>query len=510
MLVIRKALVIAPKKVAEATWTAEAERWDHLRMLRIQTVLGSAQKRIRALYTPADVYVIGRDNVSWLVRHYKNDWPFDMVVVDELSSFKNPSAKRFKDLRAVLPHIRRVVGLTGTPAPNGLEDLWAQVYLLDQGQRLGKTIGWFRDQYFKRSGNPNWPDYKELPGAEEAVQAAIKDICFSLSAGDYLTMPELIVNDVPVALDSPATAAYREMERKMLLEVDETTITATTAAVLTGKLLQLCAGALYTDTSGVAQVHDCKIEALQELVEGLHGQHALLFYGYRHDIPRITKALAGQKLRIRQYAGPADADAWNRGEIDILLAHPASCAYGLNLQKGGHHVIWYGLTWSLELYQQANARLYRQGQQHPVVVHRLLVVGGMDEQVAEVLEGKRDTQDALMYALRARIAKVKGGGLMNLITKYALTLVAAERQRQDDKWGDQSGNHPFEWMSILMEEVGELAEAVNETCFQTQHIKPDRGGPGAIKREAVQVAAVAVAIVEAIVRKQSAEWGVET
>lgn len=407
LLAVRKVLVIAPKKVAEGTWTAEARRWDHLRMLRIQVVMGGQTKRVRALYTPADVFVIGRDNVQWLVEYYRNAWPFDMVVVDELSSFKNPQARRFKALRAMLPHINRVVGLTGTPAPNGLEDLWAQVYLLDRGERLGKTISWYREQFFRQ--NQYTHQFKALPDAEERVQAAIKDVCFSLSAKDYLTMPELIVDDVPVVLDGPARVAYREMERKMLLEVDMATITATTAAVLGGKLLQLCAGALYTDDHGVAEVHGCKIEALQELIEGLHGQHALLFYGYRHDIPRITKAITGlsKRLRICQYEGQSDADAWNRGEIDVLLAHPASCAYGLNLQMGGHHVIWYGLTWSLELYQQANARLYRQGQEHPVVVHRLLVQESMDEEVVKALEGKRGTQDALMQALKARIREVR-------------------------------------------------------------------------------------------------------
>jgi len=407
MLDICKVLVIAPKKVAEGTWTAEARRWDHLKILRIQTVIGTAQQRIRALMTPADVYVIGRDNVVWLVEYYRNAWPFDMVVVDELSSFKNPQARRFKALKAMLPHIRRVVGLTGTPAPNGLEDLWAQVYLLDQGARLGKTISWYREQFFRQ--NLYTHQFIARPGAEETVQAAIKDICFSLSAKDYLTMPELIVDDVPVVLDPAAEKAYRKMEKDMLLNVDLNTISAATAATLTGKLLQLCSGAVYTDDHTVAHIHDCKTEALSELIEGLNGQHALLFYGYRHDIPRITAAIAAvsKRLRVKQYEGQADADAWNRGEIDVLLAHPASCAYGLNLQQGGHHIIWFGLTWSLELYQQANARLYRQGQEHPVVVHRLLVREGMDESVAEALEGKRDTQDALMYALRARIERLR-------------------------------------------------------------------------------------------------------
>lgn len=405
---VYKVLVIAPKKVAEGTWSGEAGKWDHLRLLRVQPVMGSAQQRIRALYQPADVYVIGRDNVTWLVDYYRNAWPFDMVVVDELSSFKNSQSKRFKALKSMLPHIQRVIGLTGTPAPNGLEDLWAQVYLLDRGARLGKTITCYRDMYFKH--NPYTHEYKALAGADTAVHDAIKDICFSLNAKDYLQMPELIFHDLPVVLDPAAEKAYKQMERDLLLEIREETITATTAAVLTGKLLQLCNGAVYTEDHREIPVHGCKLEALQELVEGLHGQHALLFYSYRHDIPRIREAIAGvdKRLRVVQYESQADADAWNAGQIDILLAHPASCAYGLNLQHGGHHVIWFGLTWSLGDYQQANARLYRQGQEYPVVIHRMLVRGGADEDVATALEGKNDTQYALMQALRARITKAKG------------------------------------------------------------------------------------------------------
>jgi hypothetical protein len=406
-LQVCKVLVIAPKKVAEGTWTGEARKWDHLSILRMQLVMGTAQQRIKALYTPADVYVINRDNVVWLVQYFQNTWPFDMVVVDELSSFKNSQAKRFKALRSVLPHIGRIVGLTGTPAPNGLEDLWAQVYLLDRGERLGKTITWYRERYF--TFNPYSHERKALPGAMESVQAAIGDICVSLSAKDYLRMPDLILDDIPVELDPAAKTAYRRMEREMLLQVNQDTITAAGAAALTGKLLQLCNGAVYTEDHRAVPVHGCKIEALQELLEGLNGQHALMFYSFRHDIPRLLEGIKAvdMRLRVRQYEGPADADAWNRGEIDILLAHPASCAYGLNLQQGGHHILWFGLTWSLELYQQANARLHRQGQEHPVIVHRLLVDGGMDMDVAAALEGKRDMQDALMDALQARIEKAR-------------------------------------------------------------------------------------------------------
>lgn len=401
---VHKVLVIAPKKVAESTWTTEADKWDHLGLLRVQRVLGSAKERTVALWANADVYVIGRDNVSWLVERCRNAWPFDMVVVDELSSFKNPTAKRFRALRAVLPHIRRIVGLTGTPAPNGIEDLWAQIYLLDSGKRLGRTVTWYRQQYFTH--NPYTHEFKPLPGSREKVFDAISDLCISLSAADYLDMPDLMVDDIPVALDAAARKQYKDMARDMLLTVDEQELTASTAAVLTGKLLQMCAGAVYDEDRRVIQLHDHKLHAMVELVEGLQGQPALLFYGYQHDVPRILGVLP-KGLRVRQYAGPDDADAWNAGQVDILLAHPASCAYGLNLQQGGNHVIWYTPTWSLELYQQANARLHRQGQQRPVIVHRLLVQGCVDEEVVAALDGKRETQDALMGALKAEIRKAR-------------------------------------------------------------------------------------------------------
>lgn len=409
MFQVRKVLVIAPKKVAEATWTNEAAKWAHLQHLRLSTVLGSEKERLAALQQPADIYVINRDNVIWLVNHYRNAWPFDMVVIDELSSFKNPSAKRFRALRAMLPHIRRVVGLTGTPAPNGITDLWSQIYLLDRGQRLGRTLTWYRQQYFTHNAYTH--EYKPLPGAEEAVQDQIRDISISLKAEDYLQMPELITDDIPVQLDTAAQARYRALERQMLLELPEGIISAGSAAVLTGKLLQMCSGAVYLDEAEgqSAFQHDCKLDALMELVEGLDGAPALLFYGYKHEIPRLLAALRKLKqgLRVRVYEGSQDADAWNAGQVDILLAHPASCAYGLNLQQGGHHVIWYTLTWSLELYLQANARLHRQGQQRPVIVHRLITQGGMDEAVAAALSGKEDIQAALMCALKAKIDEVR-------------------------------------------------------------------------------------------------------
>lgn len=405
-------LVIAPRKVAEATWQTEAARWDHLKCLRFSTVLGPEQKRIRALATPADVYITSRDNVSWLVDYYRNDWPFDMVVLDESSSFKSWNSKRFKSLRLVRPRIRRLVELTGTPAPNGLEDLWSQAYLLDEGARLGRTISSFREQFFKQ--DPSYPGqsyrtYTPQDGAQKRIQAAISDICISMKAEDYLSLPEIVVDDIPVALDPPSAKAYKKLERDLLLEVDQQTITAGTAAVLNGKLLQLCSGMVYSTDGQAVKIHDCKLEALAETVEQLHGEHALVFYWFQHEVARIQEALQRPGRRIRIYLGPEDAAAWNAGEVDVLLAHPASCGYGLNLQQGGHHVIWYSLpNWTLELYQQANKRLHRQGQQYPVIVHRLLVSGGIDEDMASSLEGKGDTQEAMMQALKARIEQVKG------------------------------------------------------------------------------------------------------
>ncbi len=410
---VARVLVVAPKKVAEATWCAEAAKWDHLQHLRIVPVLGSAQKRIQALSTPGDIWVINRENVPWLVDYCRNSWPFDMVVLDESSSFKNPQSKRFKAMKLVRPRINRLVELTGTPAPNGLEDLWAQIYLLDGGQRLGRTISSYREAFFTEDwAHPGqqYRAYSPQEGADRRIRAAISDICVSMKAEDYLELPDYIEDIVPVALDTRARKAYEKLERDMLLEVDEQTITAGTAAVLNGKLLQLCSGAVYDAVGNAAQVHDCKVEAFLEVVEQLHGEHVLVFYWFRHELERLMAALEDSGLRVQVYQGADDADAWNAGEVDLLLAHPASCGYGLNLQAGGHHIIWFGYpNWALEIYQQANARLHRQGQQYPVIVHHLVVQGGMDEAVVAALHDKGDTQEALMQALKARISKTKEG-----------------------------------------------------------------------------------------------------
>ena len=406
---VAKALIVAPKKVAEATWQKEATKWDHLRHLRFSTVLGSAAKRIRALNTPADVWVINRENVPWLVEYYQNAWPFDMVVLDESSSFKNHQAKRFKSLTWVRHSIRRIVELTGTPSPNGLLDLWAQLYLLDEGQRLGRKITHFRERYFEpdQRGRDMVYSYAPKIGATEAIRQLIGDICVSMKAEDYLSLPDCIYNDIPVVLDTKAEAAYRKLETEALLQVAESVIDAGSAAVLTNKLLQMCNGAVYDTDGQMVEIHRCKLEAFLETVESLQGQPVLVFYNFKHDLERLEGVLVGSGLRVRRLPGAAEETAWNNREIDVLLAHPASCAYGLNLQTGGNHVIWFGLNWSLELYQQANKRLHRQGQTEKVIIHHLVVQGGVDEDVITALQDKGDTQDALMRALKARIERVR-------------------------------------------------------------------------------------------------------
>ena len=415
---VSRCLVIAPKKVAEDTWTREQDKWDHLNLLKIQPVLGAKEKRIRALNSPGNIFVINRENVPWLVDHYRNDWPFDMVVIDESSSSKSHQAKRFKALRNIRRHIRRLVELTGTPSPNGLTDLWAQLYLLDGGQRLGRTLTEYRNNYFvpaSRNATTIF-SYEPLPGANEKIQEQIRDICISLSAKDYLSLPDRIDNVRYVQLDARARRAYEEMERERILELPDGALDAGSAAVLSGKLLQLANGAVYhtketvvddhvTEEREVVQIHDNKLEGFLELLEELGGKHALVFYNFQHDLERIHRVLAKTKLAVRELKGTADIAEWNAGRIDILLAHPASVAYGLNLQEGGSDVIWFGLNWNLELYQQANARLHRQGQKHTVYIHHLLAAGTVDEDVMSALRRKGDCQAALLEALKARVDK---------------------------------------------------------------------------------------------------------
>lgn len=408
--IVSKVLIVAPKKVSENTWQAEIEKWDDTRgVLKYSTVLGTQAKRIKALNAPASVYIINRENIPWLVDYYKNSWPFDMVVLDEASSFKNPQAKRFKALKCVRARISRIVELTGTPSPNGLIDLWAQIFLLDGGQRLGKGIGVFRERWFKpdKRNREQIFTYKPKDGAEVEIKNVLSDICISMKSEDYIQLPEVINVDVPVKLDSAARKAYDTIERTMLLHINETTIEAVTAGALYNKLLQLSNGALYDDCHNYVEVHDCKLAALVETVEALNGEHAIIYYSFQHDLDRIQKALFPLGLRVVKFENKQQENEWNEGKIDILLAHPASVAYGLNLQNGGHHCIWYGVNSSLELTLQANKRLHRQGQKQPVIIHRLLIEDSVEEEAVANLESKDKTEKALLNSVKARIEKVK-------------------------------------------------------------------------------------------------------
>lgn len=400
-----RVLVIAPKRVAEDTWSREHQKWDHLKDLRVSVVTGTPAQRKRALAADADVYVIGRDNVVWLTEILP-EWPFDMVVIDELSSFKSNRAKRFKHLRRVLPRSRRVVGLTGTPSPSSLMDLWAELYLLDRGERLGKTIGCYREEYFRPGKTDGHVIYSWEPrkGAREKIEKLISDICVSMSAEDYLQLPERIDIAVPVTLAPKERALYEQMERDQVLPVDdEHSVVALNAAAVMNKLLQMANGAVYDDEGNVIRIHEAKLEALEEIVDTA-GEPVLVFYSYKHDKTAIESRIKG----VREITGPQDIADWNAGKIPVLLAHPASVGYGLNLQDGGHVIVWYGLTWSLEQYQQANARLYRQGQQKPVIVHHLIAEGTVDEQVMQALKHKDTSQSALLAALKDRnLIKIK-------------------------------------------------------------------------------------------------------
>lgn len=396
---VSKVLVIAPKRVAEDTWSREHAKWDHLQDLRISKVLGTRSQRVTALSTDADIYVIGRDNVVWLTQQYPKTWPFDMVVIDELSSFKNPQAKRFRALRKYIPRADRVVGLTGTPSPNGLMDLWAQIYLLDRGQRLGLTLGAYRDRYFTAGARNGYVVYKWLPvkGAQKAIEKKIRDICVSMSGDDYLSLPKRIDNVIPVRLSDSQMAQYKQMEQNQLVQIENEDVVALSAAAVMTKLLQMANGAVYTAGGTVAMVHDWKAKALAEIADTAQ-EPILVFYSYRHDIEAIKKEIP----EARELNGSGDIRDWNEGKIPVLLAHPASVGYGLNLQDGGHIIVWYGLTWSLELYQQANARLYRQGQEKPVIIHHLIAEGTVDEQVMRALQHKDTSQAALLAALKER------------------------------------------------------------------------------------------------------------
>ena len=402
-------LVIAPKRVAENTWSKECAKWEHLHHLRVVKIMGTERQRIDALRSVfegpfADVYVINRENVCWLVDHLGGRWPFPIVVIDELSSFKSAQAKRWKALRRVRGRIRRIIGLTGTPRPNGLEDFWPEIYLLDQGERLGRTVSAFRQKYLtpeKMNGHIVY-SYRPKEGAEGEVYEKLSDICMSIRKEDVLSLPGQIYEDVVLDAPSALLKQYKQFERDKVLECLDADgeIVAGTAAALTNKLLQFANGAIYDMDGNVHHIHDIKLDALEELIEAAGGDPVLLLYSYKHDADRIR-----QRITCRALDKPEDIDAWNRGEIPVALAHPASIGHGLNLQDGGHILIWFGVPWSLELYQQANERLNRPGQKNVCRIYHLIVKGTHDERVLRSLYNKDIGQAAAIEALRLEIVK---------------------------------------------------------------------------------------------------------
>lgn len=400
---IDKTLVIAPKSVARNTWTGESHKWDHLRDLKISVIMGTPAQRRKAIEAEADIYVVNRDNVKWLVDYCDLDlvrWPFDSVVIDESSSFKNPQSRRFKALRRMRWLIRRIVLLTGTPSPNGLMDLWSQIELLDYGKRLGRTLTMYRQEYFRPGRHNGHVVYEWIPkpGARERITEAISDICLSMQASDYLEMPDLIQAGTTIALSDQEQKAYLEFEKEQLLQVDEAEIEAVTAAALTNKLLQFTGGAVYDSDHDWHPTGQSKMEALSDILEATE-EPVLVFYAYQHEKERILANFGNYQPETFN-GEPEILKKWNNREIRLLLCHPASVAYGLNMQEGGRTIIWYTPTWNLELYQQANARLYRQGQDRPVLLYHIVATGTMDERVMEALSGKGDCQSALLKRIR--------------------------------------------------------------------------------------------------------------
>jgi len=400
---VRKVLVIAPLRVARDTWPAEIEKWDHLKGLKYTVAVGSEVQRKTALMKRAQVYIINRENVEWLIARSGIPFDFDMVVIDELSSFKSHQAKRFKSLMKVRPKVNRIVGLTGTPSSNGLMDLWAQYRLLDMGQRLGRFIGRYREDYFvpdKRNQQVIF-SYKPKPGAEEAIYRLISDITISMKGADYLKLPELVINEVDVKLSEKEMKILDIMKRDLITTVKGEEITAANAAALSGKLLQMANGAVYDDQGTVLHIHDRKLDALEDLIEAANGKPVLIAYWFKHDLSRIQK-----RFEVEVLSTSDSIKRWNDGEIPIAVIHPASAGHGLNLQAGGSTLVWFGLTWSLELYQQTNARLWRQGQKETVVIHHLISKGTIDERVMKALNDKNNTQSALIDAVKATLKEV--------------------------------------------------------------------------------------------------------
>lgn len=404
--IISNVLIIAPKRVAEVTWKDEIANWEHLNGLTISVITGTAKERRAAIGKKADIYTIGRDNIVWLVTEYGGiKLPYDMVVIDELTSFKNPASKRFKALRKVRKFIPRVVGLTGTPSPNGLIDLFAQMYLIDQGQRLGKSITAYRDRFFKpdkRNGDVVYSYALKSPQeeTEQQISDLISDITISMKAEDYLEMPDRMPIYDYVELPPKVLAQYKEFEKEQVLELinSDTPLTAASAAALGNKLQQMAGGRVYDEDKKVIDVHDEKIEKLKEIIEASNGEPVLVAYAFKHEQARIMEAL--KEFKPRKLETAQDIADWNEGKAPLMVAHPASVGHGINIQKGGHILVWFGMTWSLELYQQFNARLYRQGQKKPVMIHHIIAKNTVDEKIIKALEGKKQTQDGLMQSIK--------------------------------------------------------------------------------------------------------------
>ena len=412
---VGRTLVVAPKKVAETTWTTEAEKWDHLKSMRVARVMGTEKQRDMALASKADVYVIGRDSFVWLVGKYGGVLPFDVLVIDELTSFKSSKSNRFKAMRMATPTVDRVIGLTGTPAPNGLIDLWAQMYCIDMGERLGKSVTRYREAYFDLHRWNNIVVRSSVKkGCEGAIRNKIADICLSMQAKDYLQLPDMIVHEERITLSEKVMRAYTTFERDKVLEFTEqhsdesVNVLANSAAGLMNKLSQYANGAVYDDDRNVHEVHDEKLDKLAEIVEAANGSHVLVFYQFKHDVERIMRKLKGYV--VKSYEGAKELREWNAGGIDVLLAHPMSTAFGLNMQQGGHYIVWFGTGWNLELYQQANARLHRQGQQYPVQVYKLICDGTVDMRANAALDSKKGVQQSLLDSLNYLTRKYKTDG----------------------------------------------------------------------------------------------------
>lgn len=397
---VEKVLVIAPLRVARDTWPAEIEKWEHLKGLTYSVAIGTEAERLAALKRPAHLYLINRENVDWLITKSGLAFDYDMVVIDELSSFKSYAAKRFKSLLKVRPRVKRMVGLTGTPSGNGLMDLWAEFRVLDMGQRLGRYITHYRNNFFvpdKRNQQMIF-SYKPKPGAEEAIYKLISDITISMKSADFLKMPECVINEVPVALSEKEWSVYHDLREDMVVALKDEEIDAVNAAALSGKLLQMANGAVYNEEKEVIRIHDRKLDALEDLIEGANGKPVLVAYWYNHDLQRIK-----QRFSVREIKTSQDIKDWNNGEIPVAVIHPASAGHGLNIQFGGSTIIWFGLTWSLELYQQTNARLWRQGQNDIVVIHHIIAKDTIDEDVMAALRKKEKIQSALIDSVKARI-----------------------------------------------------------------------------------------------------------